>query len=245
MNKDIIRENLQTAEPADNWNRHVIHYIEKLNRTHNNRELRYLEVGSGLCLFPILLSQKFPNLKITCIEINPDLAEIARSNGFRVICDSVLNIKPEEQYDIVHCSHVIEHFPYPQVSQLLDFLAASTKKEGHLIIRAPLMWRWFLHDLDHVRPYPPEAILNYYRNPQQQKVGNATLSVEDVVYISDPLKLEHLQRWNVLFIIGGPLRRVYNKIIDRINTLNYRLWKRYRYPCEAPRGYILFTTKQS
>lgn len=235
MNIRTIRRNFQNRALRDNEDMPVIDLINEIN---HGQDISLLEVGSGECRFVKKIASLYPNLKITCIEINPQLAQIARDLGFDVINENILNVKLEKVYDIVHCSHVIEHFGFPQITQVLDFLALSTKEKGYLIIRTPLDYEGFYADIDHVRPYPPESIHNYFYLKQQQKQGTAHYSTHRLWYRTRPRQIKHLEPWDLLCTIK-PLRGFNNYIIDRINHFNAFLWNRFRMPSSRPTGYVL------
>ena len=233
-----IKRNYKYRDNDADWDQHVFAFLDKV---FGSKHFSYLEVGSGLCKWVSQLPKQYPNIEITCIEINPDLAQIAKDNGFHVINKNVLEVNDLEQYDVVHCSHVIEHFKYPEVANLLDFLSSSTKKGGYTIIRTPLLWEKFYYDLDHVRPYPPEAVINYFHNCQQQKVGKAEPIVLQIQYMVNPLCYNNLQPWNLLFRIR-PLSFIYNHAINCLNSVLKFFWNFLRYPCKAPKGYTIFLT---
>lgn len=243
MKKEKIKKNIATSSFRDNEDSSVIELFEKLDK-HNNYTL--LEVGSGLCRFVKKIHQLFPNITITCLEINEDLAQIAQDNGFEIHKTNFLENKIESnRYDIVHCSHMIEHFGYPNIKMVLDELMRITKPNGFLIIRSPLMWEHFYDDLDHIRPYPPECILNYLYNPQQQVVGKNKVEIVRIWYRTSPIEYNPIDRSNYLFCIT-PIRVFYNKhILPRKNKLLEKLWNKYRWPATKPNGYVLILNKIS
>ena len=235
MNKERIRKNLQNCNDRDNEDMPILDFIDTMN---HGQEMTMLEVGSGECRFVKKIAKLYPNIKITCLEINPDLAQIARNLGFEVINENVLNVKPKKLFDIVNCSHVIEHFPYPQVTQLLDYLVASTRENGHFIIRAPLLHKGFYTDIDHIRPYPPESILNYFNLKQQQKQSKATVKVVDLWYRTAPKKLEYPNTWNWSFAFR-PVRSITCRMLPYVNNLYKSMWNKYRFPSTKPTGFVL------
>lgn len=235
MKKEILKRNLENCNPRDNEDMPVIDLINKINC---GQEITLLEVGSGECRFVKKVASLYPNIKITCIEVNPELAQIARELGFEVLNDNILNIHSKKEYDIVHCAHVIEHFGYPQVTQLLEFLVASTKKGAYMIIRSPLMHRDFYIDIDHVRPYPPDAILNYFYLSQQQTQGKAKPQTETIWYRTVPKKIDYLSTSDYLYLLS-PLRRYINWCIRQVNNLFSYTWNKYRMPSSHPTGYVL------
>lgn len=242
MNIDKVNRNLINSELRDNEDLPVLDFIDSLDKEKSNS---LIEVGSGLCRFVDKLKSRYDFLNITCFEINPELAKIADEKGFVVINDSFLNNKiPTDSFDVVHCSHVIEHFRYPEVAQLIDELLRITKVGGLCAIRSPLMWEDFFIDLDHVRPYPPEAIVNYLNNEQQQKKGNNKVKIELIWYRTSPKKYNKIDKTS-FFYPNKYIREILNKIIVRINTKMEISWNKYRWPSGKPNGYVLIMRKIS
>lgn len=239
MDKKKKERNIKNADLRDNEDLPVIDYITTINR---DQKITMLEVGSGECRFVKKIKKLYPNIEITCIEINPQLASLANSLGFSVINDNILNISPSKKYDIVHCSHVIEHFGYPEITNVLDFLVASVNPDGRIIIRSPLIddkdtWN-FYGNIDHIKPYPPEAIINYFDLSQQQRQGRASIQVEKIWYRTSPKQFEKISTWHFAYCVV-PLRRILNYCITKFNGYNNTLWCKYRWPSTKPNGYVI------
>lgn len=234
MKKETKIRNIENSSLRDNEDLPVIDYIDSINK---GQKITLLEVGCGECRFVKKIQKLYSNIEITCIEINPDLAKIAVDLGCTVINKNILDVQLENQYDIVHCSHVIEHFGYPEITKVLDFLVSAVNSNGRLIVRSPLMWRYFYADIDHVRPYPPESILNYFNNKQQQKRGNADIELETIWYRTAPKQIAYASYNNLIY--GIPfMRRPYNMFVSKLNIWNAKLWNRYRWPASPPNGYV-------
>jgi ubiquinone/menaquinone biosynthesis C-methylase UbiE len=200
-----------------NENKPVLDFLSSLTG-----DISYLEVGSGLNRFPILLKEKFSQIDITCLEINKDLAEKSRLSGFKTVNKDFLeNDFPSDSYDVVHCSHVIEHLSYPSIVNFLDELVRITKVNGYIIIRSPLMHPRFYLDIDHVRPYPPNCIVNYFTNSQQQRVGQ--------------YKIKTILIW---------LRREMVSVnIRYIDILLKWFWNNFKFPMSKANAYVLILQK--
>jgi len=67
----------------------------------------------------------------------------------------------DESFNGVHCSHLIEHMLSVDAHKLLYELGRITKIGGILIIRTPVMWKWFYDDFTHIKPYYPNPIIRY------------------------------------------------------------------------------------
>jgi ubiquinone/menaquinone biosynthesis C-methylase UbiE len=211
---------------SQNEDRVILRFINNLNA--KNNIINYLEVGSGVGRFPEIVKQKFSNLSIKCLEINNNLVSITREKGLDTIQGNILNSPfQNEEFDITHCSHVIEHLGYPDIVHVLDEIFRITKKGGYVIIRSPLMYPGFYFDIDHVRPYPPESILNYFNNEQQQKMGSC--------------KITEIARWYrkipIIFYNTDSF------ILRAVNLLSRSLWTIIGLPRSKPTGYILILKK--
>lgn len=239
MKKETKIRNIENSSLRDNEDLPVIDYIDSINK---GQKITLLEVGCGECRFVKKIQKLYPNIEITCIEINPDLAKIAMDLGCTVINKNILDVQLENQYDIVHCSHVIEHFGYPEITKVLEFLVTSVKGDGRVIIRSPLIddkdTLTFYGNIDHIKPYLPLAITSYFYMSQQQKQGNARIEVTNLWYRTSPKQLDLLSTWHLLYGLFF-CRNAINWCIKKINRLNQILWNRYRWPSTKPHGYVL------
>jgi ubiquinone/menaquinone biosynthesis C-methylase UbiE len=203
--------------------------IKFLNGLEKNKKCRYLEVGSGFGRFPLKIKKLFKNIEIECFEINRDLAKITLDNGLHTtVGDAVFLPYSNENFDVLHCSHVIEHFKYPEITNLLDQLVRVVKTSGYIIIRSPLLHPDFYLDIDHIRPYPPETILNYFNNQQQQIVGRGKVKLINCWYRRQNYKI---------FNIGT------SKIKYFINAFLAFLWTFIKFPFSKKNGYIIILQK--
>lgn len=144
------------------------------------KKIKYLEAGSGWGRFAKKINNQF-NFDITCLEINFDLAKSTKAFGLDTVNQNIIKTDfSDNNFDIIHCSHVLEHFNYPNVIKALNEMLRILKGNGYLIIRGPLMHPGFYDDIDHVRPYSPDSITNYFKPSlgQQEKGG---YKVEEVL----------------------------------------------------------------
>lgn len=241
MNKAKKRVNLANSNSYDNEDLVVLDLLDQLK----DRKIEYLEVGSGLCRFPKKIAQLYDGISISCLEINAELAKIAEQEGYVVYNDNFLgNTLASDRYDVVQCSHVIEHFAYPDVIKVIDELLRVTKPGGYLVIRTPLMWKMFYQDIDHIRPYPPESIMNYLNNKQQQVKGTNEVEVVRLWYRTRPKEVKQMDRTSWFYCIT-PFRKIFNKGVARINKRCEALWNAYRWPASSPNGYVMILKKLS
>lgn len=205
--------------------------VDFLNQLDNGKQWDYLEVGSGLGRFPIKIKKIFAKLNIECLEVNPDLAKVTESNNLKTTISNAVNLPySDNSFDILHCSHVIEHFKYPDVARFLDELVRVTKNNGYIIIRSPLMHPGFYLDIDHVRPYPPETIFNYFKNEQQQIVGHGRIKAVKIWYRKENARISNIGLSKTKYFI---------------NALLALSWTYVKFPFSKKNGYILILQKLS
>lgn len=215
--------NLKTFKKEDNV---VLEFIDSISVTNSN--LNYLEVGSGLCRFALIVRDRFSNITIKGIEISQDLVNLGVEKGLDVVQGNVVKMDFSDQaFDLIHCSHVIEHLSYEAITNSLDELLRILKPNGYLIIRSPLQYPGFYFDLDHIRPYPPEAILNFFRNDQQQRVGSFRISEV----------LRWYRREAVTFFNSSHF------LIKALNIFFKIVWLGWSFPRSKPNGYVFILKK--
>lgn len=202
--------------------------LDFLQKEYGETVCDILEVGSGLGRFAMKLKEQTSS-RICCIEKNPDLGKVTQACDIRTIVGDLTDIKFEdESFDVIHCSHVIEHLPYPQIADTLDIFFKILKPNGYIIIRSPLLSDKFYFDLDHIRPYPPQSILSYFSNSEQQRKSKNKIKVEKIRY-------RRQARIPFPYAING-----FRLMINR--TMMF-LWTVIRFPQSLPNGYTLILKK--
>lgn len=188
-----------------------------------------LEVGSGEGRFANRLVKELPAINLTCLEINERLAEKTRQLGIETIAADILQAKlPKGGFDVIHASHIIEHFGYPEIAQLLDKFVGLLKPGGYLIVRSPLLHPGFFEDLDHVRPYPPGSIMNFFNYSQQQRIGAGRIVSERVWYRREAV-----------------LARYYrSRLFTVLNAISMFFWLNLGFPRSHVNGYVGIFKKQ-
>lgn len=64
-------------------------------------------------------------------------------------------------FDLIHCSHVIEHLSPEELYDTLKEFDRCLKKGGFMVISTPLLWDSFYNDLSHIKPYNPHIFKKY------------------------------------------------------------------------------------
>lgn len=124
---------------------------------------RVLDVGCGIGNF-IAHDPKH----IEGLDQNEASLKIARKRGFTVTKGQVTAMPfKDASFDGIFCGHVIEHLNSKDALKMLTEFHRILKRGGVMIIKTPLMYSRFYNDLTHVRPYPPEAIMDYLMSTPQ------------------------------------------------------------------------------
>ena len=203
-------------------------YLSGISDSHN---LKLVDLGSGMCEMAEYFRELLPSADITCVDINNDLVELAISKGFRASSVNITKMPFEDNYyDVVHCSHVIEHIGYPDITLALDEMMRIIKPGGICIIRSPLIINHrFYNDIDHVSPYPPAALLNYFNYTRQQKKS---------IY-----KVTELGRWYTKIFYEIDYYKHTGFAIKYINLILKIFWVAFGLPRARPNNYGIVLMK--
>jgi ubiquinone/menaquinone biosynthesis C-methylase UbiE len=118
---------------------------------------RILDVGCGVGKFI-----DFDPKHIEGVDQNRESLAIAKKRGYKVKEGQVTKLPfKKAEFDGIFCGHVIEHlYPEDALKMLYEF-DRILKPGGVIVIKTPLMYGRFFNDLTHIRPYPPESIMDY------------------------------------------------------------------------------------
>ena len=118
---------------------------------------KILDVGCGMGTF-IKNSPK----TIIGIDTNQATLKKCQKEGYQVKLGSATKIPfKASTFDGLHCAHVIEHLNPKDAYQFLKEVSRVLKPGGTFVLRTPLLWSGFYHNLTHIKPYPPQAIKRY------------------------------------------------------------------------------------
>ncbi|MEG6549079.1 class I SAM-dependent methyltransferase [Desulfocurvibacter africanus] len=155
------------------------------------RELSVLDVGCGFGRkMRLLQSLGFSNVE--GVEKNTAQVKLARQDGLRVhgaeeFCQGV----GQAVYDLLVMAHVIEHFPFDKLLEFLDDYLDRLRPGGWLLVVSPLMHKDFFLDFDHVKPYYPQGIKDFFGkgDEQVQSYSRHTLQLVDIRFRRSPWRL--------------------------------------------------------
>ena len=155
------------------------------------RSARVLEVGCGFGRKLDLL-RRLGFTDLTGVDRNPALAKAAREAGFEAFAEA--DVPPTEQgggYDLLVLAHVIEHMPPDVLVEFMNRWLAYVKPGGRVLIVTPLPHKDFHLDFDHVKPYTPQGIKDFFGKPDAQVSGYTGhgLKLLDIAFRRSPWRL--------------------------------------------------------
>lgn len=101
---------------------------------------RVLDVGCATGEYGKSLKQKIPNIKLTGIEPNQDMAELAAVHYDRILVQQVQEAEFTELFDMINCGDVLEHLQDPWA--VLDKLYSMLESQGNLVLSLPNAGHW-------------------------------------------------------------------------------------------------------
>lgn len=130
----------------------------ELARPYIKEDSKVLDIGPGEGGF----SDHFSRKDFYLFEGNPVTVALLKQSNANVF-EGYLPKLPFDSdfFDVIHCSHVIEHLTHDIVFETLKEMDRCLKPGGYLVVSTPLMWSNFYNDLSHVKPYNPNIFSKY------------------------------------------------------------------------------------
>lgn len=118
-------------------------YFDLLSDVKFNKPISILEFGCGTGYITKRLCEKFNVEKITLIDSNKKMLDIAKHSLSVLPCKKeflnkdLFKFKTNQKYDIIHSAGVIEHFEPKKRHKFLTKHAELLKNKGYCIIYSP------------------------------------------------------------------------------------------------------------
>ncbi|MBT3538554.1 class I SAM-dependent methyltransferase [Candidatus Parcubacteria bacterium] len=123
-------------------------------------------------------------------------------------------------FDVIHCSHVIEHLEYSDAYEFIKELDRILKPGGILIISAPLMYTGFYNDFSHIKPYNPAVLLKYLVNGISD---SSTSTIISSSYKKENLVYRHTFTQDIPIKSFGNKDSLLNKMFYLLHLIKLRL----------------------
>jgi SAM-dependent methyltransferase len=222
MKSRISQNRLETALVVDNLDELLSSCTQKRQPFYDTAlkyctpGLRVLDIGSGDGSF----AQQVRQCEVHVLDGNAETVRQLRT-AFDFAHEHRLPAPlpfDDVFFDVIHCSHLVEHLEPQDVYSLLEEIDRCLKPGGVFVVSAPLLWTGFYNDLSHVRPYPPTVFIKYMghggRNRTRQQIS-VSYCCEEIKYRFSlrPINYYNLstnRRWVkvLLFHVVGWLRRI-------------------------------------
>lgn len=178
----MIKQWYQKFISVDEESKKLLQFVEKFAAFN----ARMLDIGCGYGRYLHPLQKK--GYDILGVEQNQEIVKENLHKGLN--CVSVEAFKEQtSSFDILICSHIIEHFAPNDLLSFLDFYLSRLEKGGYLIIATPLYSNYFYDDFDHVKPYHPLGIEMVFgqKQAQVQYYAQHKLKMCDLWFRKSPL----------------------------------------------------------
>lgn len=155
----------------------------EIARKYIKKNSKVLDVGAGDGAFSEYCDRK----DFFLFEGNPESVNNLKSKFPNVFHGNLPTLPFEDKYfDIIHCSHVIEHLSPAVLHQTISEFDRCLKDGGVLVISAPLLWSKFYNDMSHIKPYNPTVIIKYltinkYNTGTRSNISES-YQVESLIY---------------------------------------------------------------
>ena len=147
-----------------------------------------LDIGSGVGAFP----EHCKRDDFYLFDGNQQTVDKLKKKYNHVVYGQLPKLPFESEFfDLIHCSHVVEHLEPQVFYETLTEMHRCLKVGGCLVISAPLIWSGFYDDLSHIRPYNPGVYRGYLCEGQKgsrtRKLISTSYKQERLVYRYLPL----------------------------------------------------------
>lgn len=187
---------------------------------------RIADVGCGIGNFIA-----FDPQHIEGVDQNKESLVILKKRGFRAKQAQVTKLPYKNgQLDGIFNGHVIEHLHPADALKMLYEFDRVLKVGGVIVLKTPLMYGRFFNDLTHIRPYPPEAIMDYMQETDQkvtQRTADRRITnykIVDLFYRYDFVYYPQLEPSRIdddFTRLVVSIMKIFSAILYRIGIKNY------------------------
>lgn len=175
-----------------------------------------LDIGSGVGAFPDYCKRD----DFYLFDGNQATVDLLKRKYKHVVCGLLPTLPFESDFfDVIHCSHVVEHLEPHVFYETLKEMNRCLKVGGYLVVSAPLMWSGFYNDLSHVRPYNPKVYRNYLCGEQKD---SRTRSLISTSYKQEQLIYRYLADDNIINYYSGKASWLISFFIKTLNWIRSR-----------------------
>ena len=194
-----------------------MHEIDKKNLKKfllkENKDIKILDVGCGIGE-NIELIKSWGYLNIYGTDIAPLMVEECKLKNLNVVLDQDLT---EHNFDLLLFNHVIEHIDYPNIIDFFEHYFSKIKENGKIIIVTPCLYNGFYNDIDHIKPYYPNGLLNCF---SERKMSKAYYSKFNLQLLDIYFRKEVIVAFDIR---SGYINKLPNKLIVNFRRMALKL----------------------
>jgi 2-polyprenyl-3-methyl-5-hydroxy-6-metoxy-1,4-benzoquinol methylase len=101
---------------------------------------RILDIGCAAGMYGKKLRRHMPEVHLTGVELNPEMAALAQEHYDRVVIEPVQDIEFSAGFDLINCGDVLEHLKDPWA--VLSKLRTLLTDHGCLVLSVPNVGHW-------------------------------------------------------------------------------------------------------
>lgn len=212
----------------ENYYTHKREPFFEIANSYISKDSRVLDIGAGVGAFPEYCERD----DFYLLDGNQATVDILKKKYNNVICGLLPKLPFESEFfNVIHCSHVVEHLEPQVLYETLIELDRCLKVGGCLVISAPLMWSGFYNDLSHVRPYNPKMYRNYLCGTQKDSRTRNLISTsykqEQLVYryltSDDSFNFYNRKSSRLVFLVVKVINKMKNKGFTFLEKTGYTI----------------------
>jgi|TARA_B110000259_G_scaffold178988_1_gene217941 SAM-dependent methyltransferase len=194
-----------------------MHKIDKKNLKKfllkEKKNIKILDVGCGNGE-NLELIKSWGYLNIYGTDIAPQMVEECKLKNLNVVLDTDL---ASNNFDLILFSHVIEHIDYPDIIDFFEHFFSKIKKNGKVIIITPCLYNGFYNDIDHIKPYYPNGLLNCF---SEKKMSRSYFSKFNLQLLDIYFRKEVIAAFDIR---SGYINKLPNKLIVKFRRMALKL----------------------
>lgn len=184
-----------------------------------NKDIKILDVGCGLgANIQLMESWGFKNIFGT--DISQEMLKECEEKGLNVSLSGDLS---DSKFDLLLFSHVIEHISYPEIINFLEFYFSKLEDGGRVIIITPCQYTGFYNDIDHIKPYYPNALINCFskKKMSRQYGSDFNLVLRDIHFRKEVIANFDVRSGYINDFQNKIIRNLRRKFFNILNVMTF------------------------
>ena len=176
--------------------------LNDLGLPFQDRSINLVDIGSGNGFFCKYLEEKYPSIKVECLDLSKECVESCLSRGLDAKIGDVFSLNPDKKYDFITLFHVIEHVknPIEWIKRINQQLVVG----GQFVIETPIYglvaesfaenWRYFM-PVEHLNIFSKTALFDLLKNEGFEIVSYITYGSGNLAKDIQPINKRAMDRF--------------------------------------------------